>query len=76
MDPPSGSSTCSAPANAIIQYACYRTTGLAPEDITIDVNTVGAMQVRIDYNFKTVVGDFIPALAEVTLSSTATMQKE
>ena len=32
--------------------------------------------VTVSCRFETVIGNFIPALADVTLSATATMQKE
>jgi Flp pilus assembly protein TadG len=46
-----------------------------PAEVTPQINAT-TVSVTVICHFKTVVGNLIPALADVTLSSTATMQKE
>jgi hypothetical protein len=51
--------------------------GGTPPQVTIPPNPPeGTIQVTVSCRFETVIVNFIPALADVTLSSTATMQKE
>jgi hypothetical protein len=50
--------------------------GGTPPLVSFPASPAGTVKVTVSCRFETVIGNFIPALADVTLSSTATMQKE
>jgi Flp pilus assembly protein TadG len=51
-------------------------SGGSPPTVSFPAPPAGTIQVTVSCQFQTVIGNFIPALADVKLSSTATMQKE
>jgi Flp pilus assembly protein TadG len=51
-------------------------SGGSPPTVSFPAPPAGTIQVTVSCRFQTVVGTFIPALADVPLSSTATMQRE
>ena len=50
--------------------------GGTPPLVSFPASPAGTVKVTVSCRFETVIGNFIPALADVMLSATATMQKE